>query len=719
MPDGTILSVEYEGIFKSADDGLTWPLLTDEDLGGIVLGENGLLYSSILNPDQILNSPDGGLTWTSSAIVQSQVREIAINNVGHIFGREAYSYSLLSSIDGGQYFDSIGTVDLGFGFDLKLSFDKAQRLYISGHDHGIYRSKLPTSQTKILSGTTFFDKNQNCDRDLPTDTTLTRRLVKATKGSQTVYGYVNAAGKYLLPMEPGDWTAEAIPPSNYWQTCTEAVNIPNSPTIGIVDSAAIGLKAIVDCPLAGIEISAPFLRRCFESTIFAQFKNTGTAPALDAKLAITLDPFLDFNSASLPIFSQNGQIFTFSLGDLAVGSTGSMTLKVTPNCNAPLGQIHCVSAHISPDVLCPPTFGAKVLTSASCSSDSLHFLISNIGQTAIATPLNWSLAAQNWDNPSSWASDENGQFQLPAGGTKSIAIAADGSKSYTFSAQQSPDFPFNVVSSTTVRGCGAGASLPLNIVNDDDDGPFDDHFCQPNIGAFDPNDKQGFPTGLGDAGHIEREQKLEYLIRFQNTGSDTAFNISIRDTLPATLDPATLLLGPSSHPCRLHMMPNGSAMFLFEHIMLPDSNVNEAASHGFVQYSISQKTGNPIGTEIRNRAGIYFDFNEPVLTNFTRHTVGIPQVTGTHGPIFVEKNAVRLSPNPFTDAAELFLTEKTADSQEFLFEMHDLMGRKVRSEWFTGPRATVLRGNLSAGFYQFSVKTRGGERVGSGSVSVQ
>jgi len=56
-------------------------------------------------------------------------------------------------------------------------------------------------------------------------------------------------------------------------------------------------------------------------------------------------------------------------------------------------------------------------------------------------------------------------------------------------------------------------------------------------------------------------------------------------------------------------------VFHFENILLPDSTVNEPASHGFVQFRINQLTDNPIGTVIENTADIYFDLNKAIVTN--------------------------------------------------------------------------------------------------------
>jgi hypothetical protein len=67
-------------------------------------------------------------------------------------------------------------------------------------------------------------------------------------------------------------------------------------------------------------------------------------------------------------------------------------------------------------------------------------------------------------------------------------------------------------------------------------------------------------------------------------------------------------------------MGGGIVRFVFENIMLPDSNVNEATSHGFVKFTIHPRSDVPLGTSIPNSAAIYFDFNEPVITNTSIHT---------------------------------------------------------------------------------------------------
>lgn len=49
--------------------------------------------------------------------------------------------------------------------------------------------------------------------------------------------------------------------------------------------------------------------------------------------------------------------------------------------------------------------------------------------------------------------------------------------------------------------------------------------------------------------------------------------------------------------------------------------MNEEASHGFIKFAIAQTPGNVAGNVIQNSAGIYFDFNTPVITNTVSNTI--------------------------------------------------------------------------------------------------
>ncbi len=119
---------------------------------------------------------------------------------------------------------------------------------------------------------------------------------------------------------------------------------------------------------------------------------------------------------------------------------------------------------------------------------------------------------------------------------------------------------------------------------------------------------------------------LEYLIRFQNTGNDTAFTVKVLNPIDTTkLELSTLEFVASSHPVNLSWIPwERNMQFIFNNILLPDSIVNEPASHGFVRYRIKPKTNLIAGDSITNNAAIYFDFNDFVLTNTAYTHIVLP-----------------------------------------------------------------------------------------------
>jgi len=135
-------------------------------------------------------------------------------------------------------------------------------------------------------------------------------------------------------------------------------------------------------------------------------------------------------------------------------------------------------------------------------------------------------------------------------------------------------------------------------------------------GSFDPNEKHVTPDG-----QIRITENLAYKIDFQNVGTDTAFNIVVRDSLDLNLDVTTLALGASSHPYDFSF-EGREMIWTFTNINLPDSIINEPGSHGFITYAVLPVSTILEGSIIENRAAIYFDFNPPVITNTVINIIG-------------------------------------------------------------------------------------------------
>ncbi len=141
--------------------------------------------------------------------------------------------------------------------------------------------------------------------------------------------------------------------------------------------------------------------------------------------------------------------------------------------------------------------------------------------------------------------------------------------------------------------------------------------------AYDPNDKSVLPEGVGVHHAVPIDQDwLDYTIRFQNTGTDTAFNVLLIDRLSADLDWSSMEVLGTSHPLtNIFIQEDGELNFRYDHINLPDSGANMAGSNGHVRFRMRPLPDRPNLTEIHNTAEIYFDFNAPVITNTTLTTL--------------------------------------------------------------------------------------------------
>jgi hypothetical protein len=142
--------------------------------------------------------------------------------------------------------------------------------------------------------------------------------------------------------------------------------------------------------------------------------------------------------------------------------------------------------------------------------------------------------------------------------------------------------------------------------------------------SWDPN-----YTAVSPEGYIHNDTRLHYTVHFENDGNDTARNIYVLDTLPDNVDPATLRIEAATaamYVSYIHFGSHTVARFEFPGINLPDSS-HHGYCTGFVQFNVLTRSGLANGTVLPNRAGIYFDDNEVVLTNRVTNTILIPSIT--------------------------------------------------------------------------------------------
>ncbi len=224
-------------------------------------------------------------------------------------------------------------------------------------------------------------------------------------------------------------------------------------------------------------------------------------------------------------------------------------------------------------------------------------------------------------------------------------------------------------------------------------------------GSFDPNairvDRDTVLTT-----ELSNPPFLNYIIYFQNTGTDTAFNIKVLNNIPVKLELSSFEIIAASHPVNIHYGAHSRLMeFDFDNILLPDSNVNEVGSHGFIRYRIKPLTTLVAGKKIKNAAAIYFDFNQPVLTNTA--TTSIEQPTGIN-ELNVESSLFKVFPNPVKDYCKLQIENLELKKNSEL-KIYDIFGREVfQSESaLSGPKSEI-KINVSgyaSGIYLLEIKS--------------
>lgn len=229
------------------------------------------------------------------------------------------------------------------------------------------------------------------------------------------------------------------------------------------------------------------------------------------------------------------------------------------------------------------------------------------------------------------------------------------------------------------------------------------------VGSYDPNDKTCLQGSQFDIDDLQSGKALEYIIRFQNTGTYEAENVHIADTLSPSLDLGSFRVVSYSHPMYFTLSGNGILDFYFDNIQLPDSGTNQLLSNGYVRYTIKGKPELTVGNTILNTAAIYFDFNPPIITN-TTSTMIVYDVMVPVEVISAERElGITVYPNPTSDLLYFELSEEQTSQLELL--IFDLAGKQVLFTPIQAAQTPISVGSLTQGIY-FGHLMKGGKRLG-------
>ncbi len=128
-------------------------------------------------------------------------------------------------------------------------------------------------------------------------------------------------------------------------------------------------------------------------------------------------------------------------------------------------------------------------------------------------------------------------------------------------------------------------------------------------------------------------------------------------------------------------------------------------SSGLVTYTIKRKRNVAQGTQFKNTAAIYFDYNAPIITNTTINTLN-DLLSSVEEKVALDNSDVVLYPNPTTDNLNIIINAKASNKGQV--NVLDITGKVLSSQSISLENGkNVINQNtndLSSGIYFVQVK---------------
>ena len=613
--------------------------------------------------------------WGKSNHSQDKVPE-GLKNVKAIAAREDFSLALKTDgtvVAWGKYLTSvldtiknIRDISAGYSFINLLKEDGTIICFGNSFDYGeqnipqglkniksissgdMFSTALLYSHdsANVLSGNVFADINRNCLKESG-ERGIQNFIIKAEKGSEVAYSSSDIKGHYIFDdLDTGKYKITIERPLFKGSTLIHAPFCDSSaqvifPAFGSNKTFDAGYN-VTFCPALEINIVSTRRRRCAKGTATVSYCNRGFESSPATYVTVVYPSFLKLISASKSYTSvqtiagsasmslgTGEKGFLFNVGELKSGQCDNIQITDSVICGIEeiRGSTICTQAHISGTGPCQTVPESHQLNVYSgCKGNQLVHVVKNNGadmsdSSSFEILLNNKLALSK---------------KLKIASLDSIIVyySSTGSYTYTFQSEDLPNpLVGKVIYSTEGNACkqifwkdqGYELSKGYILQLPDYSSLKSASNCLPIVDSYDPNDKSVFPAGIyadGNAGLIEADQKLTYTVRFENTGSDTAYQVIVKDILNENLELRSLSMLSSSHPYTYSItgINKPELKIVFDHINLLPKKVDSTRSGGYIQFSISPKSDLPLKTTIRNWAGIYFDYNSPIFTNEVSNT---------------------------------------------------------------------------------------------------
>lgn len=219
--------------------------------------------------------------------------------------------------------------------------------------------------------------------------------------------------------------------------------------------------------------------------------------------------------------------------------------------------------------------------------------------------------------------------------------------------------------------------------------------------SYDPNEKHSYPEG-----NITTNLKtIRYCINFQNEGNGDAIKVIVVDTLNLKMPIYAFQMVGASHPYEVSVQPGTNIVtWVFDNINLKPKSTDEEASKGFVVFDALVNAELRVGDSIRNNAHIYFDRNEPIVTNYA--VIARVQEGASFLNEIIVLKTLEIYPNPTSG----YFNIKNISNEAIGYSVMNTLGQVLYSDKVDANQEQVFDcSQLSKGVY--FIVTSGGETV--------
>ena len=327
-----LITHEYFPLLFVSDDVSTWSLL-DEDGTLFMLDEEQKVLTSVPYPYQ---------NKISVTLPQGYFRNATNVKKGYVVAHSQGLYHFtkdlfMTKIDMGPLADEqlASMVYAQSGNWIVNTFSRIHGAYVSsGQVHG--------SDMATLTGQVF-KSDQTCAIETPI---ASANWKFHFTNPENDFLFIGNSGTYFsINLPPGDYDVDVIPPPfALYSPCEwpDVISIPDSDAITEWNVTS----EVTLCDAATVSISSVVFRRCFESMGYVTIRNIGGLDIAHPEIIITMNGH-QVIVASPYEFTQSGNEFRFTPGELVAGSSLVIPFTLLTECSVGLAEELCIHARLN------------------------------------------------------------------------------------------------------------------------------------------------------------------------------------------------------------------------------------------------------------------------------------------------------------------------------------------------------------------------------------